>query len=601
MANIVLLIALLVISGAWALQFLLANQFVGHSLWPSTSLAIDFTVYAPINVTSIGFFDADEPGINGTLLATVVDRSSGQFFVTVSASYGDARENTTNPFFFVSVQFVLQPGVYSLISTGFISDRIITTVLLDDEAAISATSSASLVATAALHGNGSLITSPVGVEVGGTDYFHVGATFTFDSLPLQRTVPFGTNDFDDCEAVACAGLPSGFYKVRRLVRYCDNDAQGGGWLRVWRANDSTCEANGWSSARNINTNGPDPFGCSPAVKLAARCSNSTAIVSPFAIGELRGANWRVWGVGSLNAFQSRALCDGVVVWDAESTDSVVWALAASGSVGSGRCPCETGFDPTNVTSANLHAAGSHWSCGRLPVRSSSWNSVFHVATTVSCTGTPNGEVTTFQRAFEVPLKILSVGLCKNGNESIEDIKLASGDLFVRSTVGFDKRENCNATTIPNSVLVVSTGPTSSSTTVLKTTRKTTASSRLATLVGPRPSNSPSPTAPLSDASSSVVVAIPPPPLSHSSIDTLSLACSVGGVALLLLCVMLTFACWKRRSAPTTSTKEVAPVATDEYGALPPLLQNNPEQFYDDITVVRRTTAVSEYEPTSAPL
>jgi hypothetical protein len=98
MANNVLLVAALLIRIAWALQFLFANQFVGHSYWPSTSLAMDFTVYSPINVTSIGFFDADEPGINGTLLATIVDRSSGRLFVTVSAGDGNLRESDTNPF-----------------------------------------------------------------------------------------------------------------------------------------------------------------------------------------------------------------------------------------------------------------------------------------------------------------------------------------------------------------------------------------------------------------------------------------------------------------------------------------------------------------------
>jgi hypothetical protein len=334
-----------------------------------------------------------------------------------------------------------------LISTGFVSDRIIATGSEDTEVVISATSSASVVATAALLGSGVPITSPVTVQVGGKEYFHLGATFTFDAVPVPPTFAFGSRDFVDCEAVACAGLPTGFYTVRSVVRYCDNDAQGGGWLRLWRANDSACESNGWSSARYINANGSDPFGCSPAVKLAARCSNSTAILSPFAIGELRGTNWRVWGVGSLRAFHSRALCDGVVLWDAESTDTVVWALAASGSLSSGRCPCDSGFVPTNFTTTNLDAIGPHWSCAHLPIMASSWSAVSDFETNGSCTGASGGDVTMFQRAFQVPLRMLSVGLCKNGNSSFQDIKLAGGDLFVRATVGFDKREHCDS---PNS-------------------------------------------------------------------------------------------------------------------------------------------------------
>jgi hypothetical protein len=558
MANSVLLVATLLIRIAWALQFLFANQFVGHSYWPNTSLAMDFTVYSPINVTSIGFFDADEPGINGTLMATIVDRSSGRFFVTVSASYGDSRENTTNPFHFASVKFVLKPGVYSLISTGFVIDRIIATGSEDNEAVISVTSSASVVATGALLCNGSQITSPVAVEVGGSNYFHVGATFTFDAVPVPPTVAFDSRDFVDCEAVACAGLPTGFYKVRGVVRFCDNDAQGGGWLRLWRANDSTCESNGWSSARNINAKGPDPFGCSPAVLRMGRCSNSTRIASPFAIGELRGTNWRVWGFGALDAFHSRIVCDGVVIRVAESNEVLAWALAASGGVSYGQCPCDRGFSPTSFTRASLNSTGAHWSCGRLPVKSSSWNSVFDVATNGSCTGaTNNGDVTVFQRAFDVPPSNLVIGLCRNENDSTEEIKLANGDLFVRATIGFDKWKNCDVTAV-NTTSLLSTG-----------------------LHGEKATNQSA-----------------APPFN----DALIVAGSVGSVALVLFCAVVAFVCWKRKrgTAPTISGNVVTPVVTDEYGALPTLLQNNPEQFYDDVTVVRRT-AVSDYEPTSAPL
>lgn len=120
---------------------------------------------------------------------------------------------------------------------------------------------------------------------------------------------------------------------------------------------------------------------------------------------------------------------------------MVWVLALSGSVSSGHCPWHSGFVDSDFSTANLNAAGTNWSCGRLPQKSTSWNSAFDV-TDGSCTGAGTNDVATFQRSFDPPLTILSVGVCKNGNDTVEDIKLASGDLFVRGTIGFDKTKSC---------------------------------------------------------------------------------------------------------------------------------------------------------------
>jgi hypothetical protein len=581
MSKAVLLAALL--RSTLSLQFLVAHQYIGHTIWPNTSLAIDFTVYSPINVTSIGFFDADDAGFNGTLFASILDRSSGRPFVSIGTRSGDARENSANPFHFAPVHCRLEPGVYSLISTGFVSDRIIATGLQGSEAALSAVSDARVVITAALLGNGSDLSSPFNIQVGGLGYFHVGATFTFELLPVMPAVPLTMDYFDDCEAVACAGLRTGYYNVRKLVRFCDNDERGGGWLRLWRATDSPCEASGWTSARNINANDIDPVGCSPAMQRAARCSNSSRITSPFAFREVRGSNWRLWGLGALNAFHSRLLCDGVIVWDVETADTVVWALAASGARGPGYCPCDEEFAANNFTFASLNATGPNWTCGRLPFRSSSWNSVFDLATNGSCTGAASGDVTSFQRTLDMPLSSLSVGLCKNGNESTEDIKLASGDLYVRATIGFDRSNAamCTRVSRENSQQLSTTESVRRGNTVSITTASLLSVSSMGAT-------------PFAGSEGGV-----------SADDDLLVDAIVGGICgtlVLVVTMAVCFVCWKRRSVlpsmPTTTTTAAAAVA-NEYGVLPQSSHSNGEQGYDDVTDVRRTR--TEYESTASPL
>lgn len=179
----------------------------------------------------------------------------------------------------------LDPGVYSLVSTGFILDRIISNNISTDNVS-------AVLVTAALRGNGSDLTAPLAIDAGGG--YHVGATFVYEIALVPPVIsPMPESDFPDCEAVACARLPTGVYKILGQIRYCDNDAAGGGWLRMWRVNDSTCESNSWSSARNSDAVGVDPIGCSPLKQLAARCSNSSPIESPFPSREVLGAHWRV--------------------------------------------------------------------------------------------------------------------------------------------------------------------------------------------------------------------------------------------------------------------------------------------------------------------
>jgi hypothetical protein len=588
----------LLIGVTCAHQFLVASQYVGHAFSPTASIGVDFTVYAPINVSAIGLVDADARGINGTLLATIVDRSSGRTFVTVGASYGDRRENDTNPFHFVSVAFRLERGVYSLISTGFILDRMISG---SNSSAVTTgyDGVVEVVATRALLGSNVALVAPLTVDVGGEGYFHVGATFLFEVVPEPPVrSSFPQIDFDDCESVACAGHPTGVYNVLGKVRFCDSDAMGGGWLRVWRANESTCEAHGWSSARNIDAIGLDPAGCSPSVSRAARCSNSSRIESPVPIREVLGTAWRAWGIGSLGAFHSRPLCDGIVVWGNQSTDTAVWTFAMSGSVSSGHCPCSVGFVPSNFTIANLNVTGLNWSCSRLPAKSTSWSSAFGAAADNICTGTGTMDGT-FVRSFDRPLTTLSVGLCKNGNDIIEDVKLASGDLFVRSSVGFDKR-NCAVRTSISSQSLSSTTTSSTSTKNLPTSSQSPSTLSSQTSSTTTISTKTVPTTTHGLVLSSPLLATAPTAAVGENLLIPAIAGSLG-CAVLFGCVALAFVYHKRRSSlPRGNATTAAAVVPDsQYGVLPSLPQLVTDPLYGDVAEVRRT--VGDYEAASAPL
>jgi hypothetical protein len=63
-----------------ALQFLLANQTVGHG-FSTVALGTEFTVYSAIDIYAIGLLDADARGVNGTLAASIFDRSTDRAII----------------------------------------------------------------------------------------------------------------------------------------------------------------------------------------------------------------------------------------------------------------------------------------------------------------------------------------------------------------------------------------------------------------------------------------------------------------------------------------------------------------------------------------
>jgi hypothetical protein len=72
--------------------------------------------------------------------------------------------------------------------------------------------------------------------------------------------------------------------------------------------------------------------------------------------------------------------------------------------------------------------------------------VFVLLDNILCTGqremaTPDDEVW-FQRRLDAPQTALTVAICRDQSDDVKDVKLSSGDLFVRATVGFDKAQHC---------------------------------------------------------------------------------------------------------------------------------------------------------------
>jgi hypothetical protein len=168
-----------------ALQFVQATQTGGHA-FSAVALGMDFTVYAAIDVIAIGLLDADDRGISGTLVASIHDRSTDRMVAgPVAVRGGEARAEDANPFVFKTVPAVrLQPGVYSVLSVGFTSDRYINS----SEAVAVGNNDAVLITGSVSGGNGSLasaanITSAMRV---------CGATFRFNVVPAPATTAIAT-------------------------------------------------------------------------------------------------------------------------------------------------------------------------------------------------------------------------------------------------------------------------------------------------------------------------------------------------------------------------------------------------------------------------
>jgi hypothetical protein len=445
----------------------------------SSAVAMDFTVYKAVLVSALGVLDAGQVGLVGTLTAQIVDRSNDRVVVgPVTFNSGDARTGDSNPFAFKNVTNTrLEPGVYSLMSVGFESDALQSTQNGDAVLAGDSGDGAILITAAGEGGTALLPSTLTRFFPGG---FVAGATFLFTVAAASAPTPLSSlRLFRDCEEVACAGLATGDYNVSGQVRFCDNNAAGGGWMRLWRANDSTCEENGWSSARNVQSAGSrvDPRGCRPATGVCA-ARNTTA--SPFDFREVRGADWAAWVLGTPDGVHVSRLCDGMIVRG--SGGNVVWAFPVALSTEGEffrRCPCAADFTNSTLTVGNLNTIGPFFTCDRVEFLNMSqvWQPLFNVPSPFLCTSVPGVIAQSFRRVLTSPHRILSVSICKDQEDINEDLKLASGDLFVRATPGFSVLTHCPTTT--------TAATTTTATTTTATTRAATTTTTTATTMGTR--------------------------------------------------------------------------------------------------------------------
>jgi hypothetical protein len=434
---------------SYALQLLRASRVQTAERIVSCR-GVDFTVSRrAIDVTAVGLFDDDPRGFVGTFSARIVDRSTGLVVIgPIDVGGNDTRASDLDPFVFKNVTNArLSPGVYSLIAMNSSpNDTWLNTGIADLGGTVVIGDS----------GNGTVLITN-GIIVAGDctsatsatvldKLLFVGATFLFEVVPTVA-VALPQPEYPDCEAVACARLESGVYNIQGQARYCDNDEAGGGWLRLWRANDTTCEANGWTSTRNTGATGNDPYGCRPT--SAAVCLGNR-INTPFAFNEVRGSNWIVWALGTPDAFESPLPCEGAIVRDGNG--SLVWAmLMGNPTIPGALCPCDPLIANTTLNWPNRIAAGDHWSCDRVPTQTGgAWIKLFDGTSNFLCTSRKNataGNLLWFQRTLDAPQVALSVSLCVDQSPGLEDLKLASGDLYVRATAGFDRNKHCPTTMV----------------------------------------------------------------------------------------------------------------------------------------------------------
>jgi hypothetical protein len=427
------------------LQLVRVAESTGNQFF-SLGLGLDFTVTSAIDVTALGIVDTGPRGFNGTLSARVLRRSDGAVVIgpmTVSAS--DAgRVDDANPFAFrnLTPSVRLEAGAYCLVSIGFNNDQFVNQGL--PGGTLMVTDSSALVVTAGVYGgDGTVVPTVFDVQ----KQFYAAATFLFDVVQPPAAPMLPLPEYVDCEQVACTGLRTGEYNVLGKLRYCDNDMAGGGWMRLWRANETSCEANGWSSARNPSATGSDPFGCRSA---SPACVEARSTRAPFRFNEVRGGNWGIWVFGGPDGFNVPQLCDGIIVRD--GNNNLVWLLAVGmlqTTYPELHCPCEASFRNTSLTSMSFNASGPHWTCDRAPLVTFAWTKLFHDKSTLICNAIPSAaidDVLWFQRTLTAPQTVMSVSICLNEPYSNEDLKLSSGDLFVRATIGFEKSKNCPTTT-----------------------------------------------------------------------------------------------------------------------------------------------------------
>jgi hypothetical protein len=459
-----LLLFIMVVASSESLQLLKVSTNTGNARYEKR-FGVDFTVYTPIAVSAVGAMDADAAGFQGSPSVSIVDRSTDSVIHGPYNFTGMMRANASNPFAFQNVTFQLQIGVYTLVSQGFDPDQYIDSanqVVEVNSIAVSIGDDVWADVRTAEDEIDHISTNPLVTYGSATFVFEVVNT-TVTALPERM--------FSDCEQVVCAGHGAGEFNIQGQRRYCDAD----GSMRLWRISDSTCERNGWTSTRNPTAGGPlmpDPFGCRPK---SAACNFVSSAPAPFSFRQVRAANWSMWLFKTPGAFANNGvgrLYDGVTVRD--NSNNTVFVFAGAGAQASAsRCPC----DSNAATTTSQQLSGAAWACGPkvLPTNSSIWQLTLADNSSQACTS--SNVWTTLGNGQ----RSLSIALCLDNTPLEEDMKLASGDLFVRKTVDFNVARDCPSTTTSSSTTsttnITTTRTTTPSRTTTTTATKTTTTTR----------------------------------------------------------------------------------------------------------------------------
>jgi hypothetical protein len=426
----------------------------------------DFTVHGnSINVSSVLVFTSSA---NDTLSTSknvaIFDRATDTALVRVGFSAG--QRTNQNDFVSRPVSVVLPPGVYSILANWTAGADLCARGLPGtDETVVRTTAAVTGLVTSATRQGETRFTSP-------TDL--LGVTFAFSVIANQAPPPLAVaTEFVDCEAVACAGLPTGEYSVGGKRTFCDNDEAGGGWTRIWRVNDSSCEEHGWTSERNGFVNGTDPVGCR---RGSASCTQSKDITSTNH-AEVMGKNWEIWAYKSPDSFANG---DGVFV--IAGTERL-WTFSVSSPVAlpQFRCPCDSRFS-TNETAIlrRINDTGEDYICDAVTDAFYTFSPVFR-AGPILCSPTGGPVRRFFQKVLTEQQKQspLRVAICKDQGDNDEDVKLAALDLFVRDTPGFDRALHCPLTMPPTTSRTSQTTSTSATISLLSATGETAFSSTTA--------------------------------------------------------------------------------------------------------------------------
>jgi hypothetical protein len=306
-----------------------------------------------------------------------------------------------------------------------------------------------------------------------------GASFLFEveTAPVPASAAI-SQAFRDCEEVACAGGASGFYNILGRTAFCDSSSDGGGWMRIFRLNDSACEArpSNWTSSRNPSIlDAYDIPGCRPA---SQRCSSGgLSLRSPFPFSEVRGSSVAMAAFATIDGASSFGRdIDGVNVRLANGT--IVWAFIAAFQ----GCACESRFqgDPVRFAAKTE----GRWTC--LSVGAEAMTAWAKMSARNSCKAGDTAlnqsslaALSGFRASMSEAQPSLTIDLCRDEVATGEDVLLESMDVWVRPTIGVSKATSCaSAATLsfpaaPTTTVTETAAATGMTATVTTTTTTTT--------------------------------------------------------------------------------------------------------------------------------